>query len=93
MVVIANLVLLHDAANLRRWCKAWNVTENQLRIAVARVGTDAAMVRADIYGMALPNVGAAQAWRECFGRAKAGANPSAGRKRTGRTPAAAGAHI
>lgn len=88
MVVIASVVQL-DVASIRHWCRTWNVTENQLRIAVARVGTDASRVRADIYGTKAPITGMAQSWGECFGRAKGSTDPAAPRRRAGRNSQAA----
>lgn len=55
---------LSDAANMRHWCQTWNVTENQLRIAVARVGTGPKDVRVDIYGAPAPFVASAQSWQQ-----------------------------
>lgn len=93
MVVIANTVQLEDSANVRRWCQAWNVTLNQLRIAVARVGIDAGKVKADIFGMPVAQASAVQSWGECFGRTRMGADPVTPRRRNGRKSQAAWAYM
>lgn len=89
MVVIANTVQLDDPANVHHWCQAWNVTQNQLRIAVARVGMDAGKVKADIFGTPVAQASAVQSWGECFGRTRTGADPVTPRRRNGRKPQAA----
>lgn len=39
------VVNINDASDIRYWMQHWNVTETELRKAVADVGTDVAEVR------------------------------------------------
>lgn len=71
MVVISKLVDLADINNVRHWCQRWNVSEGQLRIAVARVGQQPEKVRAEILGLRTHAPGSS----ECFGRVRARPDP------------------
>jgi hypothetical protein len=69
MVVTAKAVCPDDPANARYWCRTWNVTLAQLRIAAGRVGNQPPAVLADILGTPVHRLPSARSWEDCFGRA------------------------